>query len=102
MADLIAQTDVLIDGLYVAARNSGRGLRGSDNQNVHFLTGALAAYADELTDGPRRAEIRFRDRSALLVGVPPPGVAEAFDVGWPAPSARTPRQRPHQIKEVRR
>ena len=99
--DLLAQTDVLIDGRYVAARNFGRGLRGSDNQKVHILTGALAAHTAELTDGPRRAEIRFSDRSALLVGVPPPGVAEAFDAGWPSPSARTPKQRPHQLKEAR-
>lgn len=83
VADLLSQTDVLIDGRYVAVRNSGRGLRGSDNQEVHFLTDALTAHADELTDGPRRAEIRFRDRSALLVGVPPPGVAEAFDAARP-------------------
>jgi anaerobic ribonucleoside-triphosphate reductase activating protein len=79
VADLLAQTDVLIDGRYVAARNTGRGLRGSDNQQIHFLTGRLADHAGELTDGPRRAEIRFRGRDALLVGVPPPGVAEAFD-----------------------
>ncbi len=79
VADLLAQTDVLIDGRYVAARNSGRGLRGSDNQQIHFLTSRLAGHAAELADGPRRAEIRFQGREALLVGVPPPGVAEAFD-----------------------
>jgi anaerobic ribonucleoside-triphosphate reductase activating protein len=78
VADLLAQTDVLIDGRYVAARNTGRGLRGSDNQQIHFLTGQLTDHAAELADGPRRAEIRFRGRDALLVGVPPPGVAEAF------------------------
>lgn len=78
VADLLAQTDVLIDGRYVAARNTGRGLRGSDNQRIHFLTGRLADHAADFADGPRRAEIRFRGRDALLVGVPPPGVAEAF------------------------
>lgn len=75
---LLAQADVLIDGRYVAARNDGRGLRGSDNQQVHLLTGRLAHAAAELSSGRRRAEIRFRERSALLVGVPGHGVAEAF------------------------
>ncbi len=79
VADLLAETDVLIDGRYVAARNTGRGLRGSDNQRVHFLTDRLAGHAAELEDGPRRAEIRFTSKAALLVGVPPPGIADALD-----------------------
>jgi anaerobic ribonucleoside-triphosphate reductase activating protein len=79
VADLLAQTDVLIDGRYVAARNTGRGLRGSDNQRIHFLTSQLADHAAEFEDGPRRAEIRFTSDQALLVGVPPAGLAEAFD-----------------------
>jgi anaerobic ribonucleoside-triphosphate reductase activating protein len=79
VVDLLAQTDVLIDGRYVAARNDGFGLRGSDNQRVHFLTGRLAHAEAELTGGPRRAEIRIRGRSALLVGVPSHGVSAAFD-----------------------
>jgi anaerobic ribonucleoside-triphosphate reductase activating protein len=78
VAKLLAQTDVLIDGRYVAARNSGRGLRGSDNQQIHFLTDRLADAAAELAHGQRRAEIRLSGRSALLVGVPGRGVAEAF------------------------
>jgi anaerobic ribonucleoside-triphosphate reductase activating protein len=78
VAELLAQTDVLIDGRYVAASNDGRGLRGSYNQQVHMLTGRLADAAAGLAGGPRRAEIRLRDRSALLVGVPDQAVAEAF------------------------
>lgn len=85
VADLLARTDVLIDGRYVAARNDDRGLRGSANQRVHFLTGRLAHAAAELRDGPRRAEIRLRGRSALLVGVPARPVAAAFD-RIPAPT----------------
>lgn len=80
VADLLAETDVLIDGRYVAARNDGRGLRGSSNQQIHFLTGRLADAEGNLTGGPRRSEIRLRDRSALLVGVPGPGVSAAFDL----------------------
>jgi len=77
--DLLAETDVLIDGRYVAARNDSRGLRGSDNQRVHMLTDRLAgAYAD-LVSGPRRAEIRLRARSAMLVGVPDRRAVSAFE-----------------------
>lgn len=79
VAELLAQADVLIDGRYVAARNDGRGMRGSSNQRVHLLTGRLAYAARELADGPRRMEIRLRGSSALLVGIPDEGVAEAFD-----------------------
>jgi anaerobic ribonucleoside-triphosphate reductase activating protein len=79
VTDLLAQTDVLIDGRYVAARNDGRGMRGSANQRVHFLTERLRHAEAELTAGPRRSEIRLRGRSALLVGVPGPGVSDAFD-----------------------
>lgn len=79
VAELLAQTDVLIDGRYVAERNDGRGMRGSSNQQVHMLTGRLAHAAEELAHGPRRTEIRLRDRSALLVGVPSKAVAETFD-----------------------
>ncbi len=79
VAELLAQTDVLIDGRYVAARNDGLGMRGSSNQHVHMLTGRLAHAAAELGGGPRRTEIRLRGRSALLVGVPGRETAEAFD-----------------------
>jgi anaerobic ribonucleoside-triphosphate reductase activating protein len=80
VSDLLAQTDVLIDGRFVAAQNDGRGLRGSSNQQVHLLTGRLAHAAAELAGGRRRAEIRLRGRSALLVGVPGQAVSEAFDI----------------------
>jgi anaerobic ribonucleoside-triphosphate reductase activating protein len=79
VADLLDNLDVLIDGRYQEAANDGRGLRGSANQVVHHLTGRLAAWDDTFTVRSRRAEIRVRDRSILLVGVPPPGLAEGVD-----------------------
>ena len=79
MAELLAQVDVLIDGLYVGRRNDDRGMRGSSNQQVHLLTDRLADAAEELAQGPRRTEIRLREHSALLVGVPSAAVAQAFD-----------------------
>lgn len=80
VAHLLEQVDVLIDGAYVAAANDGRGLRGSSNQVVHHLTGRLANADDVFVHGPRTAEIRVRDRSLLLVGVPPPGLARDVDL----------------------
>ena len=46
---------------------------------AHQSTGRLAHAAQELAHGPRRTEIRVRERSALLVGVPTTAVAETFD-----------------------
>jgi anaerobic ribonucleoside-triphosphate reductase activating protein len=79
VAELLEQIDVLIDGLYIESKNDDRGLRGSDNQRVHHLTDRLAATDHQLTSGPRRSEIRLRDRYALLVGVPAIKVAGVFD-----------------------
>jgi anaerobic ribonucleoside-triphosphate reductase activating protein len=79
VADLLEQTDVLIDGPYVRARDDGRGLRGSDNQRIHHLTGRLAGSGYDFEARPRTAEIRMRGREAMLVGVPPPGLLGAFE-----------------------
>lgn len=79
VTDLLGELDALIDGPYVAAANDGRGLRGSSNQVVHQLTGRLAAAGEALAQGPRTAEIRVRDQSLLLVGVPPLGLASGID-----------------------
>jgi anaerobic ribonucleoside-triphosphate reductase activating protein len=78
VAELLAEVDVLIDGLYVAARDDGRGLRGSDNQRIHQLTDRLAGAA-ELAAGPRRVEIGVTGNEAMLIGVPPAGALAAFD-----------------------
>ncbi|MFC6880239.1 4Fe-4S single cluster domain-containing protein [Actinomadura yumaensis] len=82
VASLLAETDVLIDGRYVASRNDDRGLRGSSNQRVHHLTGRLRGADAELNGGPRRVEIRVRDAETLFVGVPSRALAAAY----PAPA----------------
>ena len=75
---LLAEVDVLIDGLYVAARNDSRGLRGSTNQRVHYLTDRITPPDYDFVQQPRQVEIHVSDGAALLVGVPPPGLPEAF------------------------
>ena len=78
--ELLAQVDVLIDGRYVEARDDGRGLRGSDNQQVHHLTDRLARSGYDFVGRPRTAEIKVSGHEAYLIGVPPPGLVSAFDV----------------------
>jgi anaerobic ribonucleoside-triphosphate reductase activating protein len=80
VADLLAQVDVLVDGLYVAALNDGRGLRGSTNQGIHHLSGRLERCGYDFAGGPRRAEIRMAGNYANVVGVPPPGLLSALDI----------------------
>jgi anaerobic ribonucleoside-triphosphate reductase activating protein len=78
VAALLAEVDVLIDGLYIVARNDNRGLRGSTNQRIHYLTERITPSDDNFIDQPRQVEIHVSDGAALLVGVPPPGLPEAF------------------------
>jgi len=72
---LLDHIDVLIDGRYEAALNDNRGLRGSSNQQVHFLSGAYRERGEAwFTRSPRQVEIHFRDDSLLMIGVPPGGL----------------------------
>jgi anaerobic ribonucleoside-triphosphate reductase activating protein len=72
---LLAQIDVLIDGPYIASSNENRGLRGSSNQRIFYLSSRLSSYF--LEESPRRAEIQIQDGQAFLVGVPPRGMNAA-------------------------
>ncbi|WP_406252776.1 radical SAM protein [Streptomyces atratus] len=76
---LLGEIDVLIDGLYVTGLDDGRGLRGSSNQRVHHLTGRHADGGYDFADRPRTAEIAVTGPEALLIGVPPKGLIDAFD-----------------------
>lgn len=76
---LLAATDVLVAGRYVAAlRANGLAWRGSENQRVHFLTTRYdpSAMADV-------AEVEFRigaDGSTAVTGFP---VEELLSELWP-------------------
>lgn len=74
--DLLGQVDVLIDGPYIARLNDNRGLRGSANQRIHHLTGRLTH--ENLDSQLRKAEIHLLDGQAMLIGVPPAHLSEAF------------------------
>ncbi|MYY01552.1 MULTISPECIES: 4Fe-4S single cluster domain-containing protein [unclassified Streptomyces] len=89
VAALLAAVDVLIDGVYVAALDDGRGLRGSSNQRVHHLTGRLAGSGYDFAHRARSAEIAVNGPEALLIGVPPRGLLDAFDRAVDAVRTRT-------------
>ena len=74
--DFLAEIDVLIDGLYRAELNDGRGMRGSSNQRIHYLTDRLAGVNFETK--PRQSEVQIGEGYAFLVGVPAPEVLRSF------------------------
>ena len=70
--------DVLIDGQYIAEQDDNQGWRGSSNQVVHFLTPRHLGEASLFTERKRDVEIHMRDKSALMVGVPPNNFSTNF------------------------
>jgi anaerobic ribonucleoside-triphosphate reductase activating protein len=74
--DLMYKFDVLIDGPYIEKLNDNRGLRGSCNQRIHFLTDRLKGC--DFESEPRKAEIQLGDEQMMLVGIPPVDLEEAI------------------------
>ena len=73
VADALALVDVLIDGFYIEAANvSKMGLRGSDNQRIHFLTDRGREELDYFSTYDRAAFeiLPTAAGEAMLVGVP--------------------------------
>ena len=64
-------TDLLIDGEYIDSLNDGASLKGSSNQELHFLTDRYKPYASMYASHKRDIEIFSSKDSLLLVGVPP-------------------------------
>lgn len=75
----LAQLDVLVDGLYVEAKNDGRGLRGSTNQMVHRLTEAGRRMSYNFETAPRHLEIHIGNDRYLAAGIPPARVLAALN-----------------------
>jgi anaerobic ribonucleoside-triphosphate reductase activating protein len=74
--DLLSQIDVLIDGPYVDTLNNDKGLKGSSNQRVHFLTDRLKEF--DFESSPRTFEIQIYNDNILLVGIPTKTGLKAF------------------------
>lgn len=73
--ELLGEVDVLIDGVYKAAEDDGKGLRGSRNQGVHRLSGRLREI--DFEGAERRAQVRIKGGEMQLIGIPPRGLWEA-------------------------
>lgn len=76
--DFLNQLDVLIDGQYREDLNDQRGLRGSSNQRVHFLTGRYERLKSEFECGQRQVEMHLLKNELLMVGVPTAKSLETF------------------------
>jgi len=71
IADFLARIDLLIDGAYIAALNDGGSLRGSVNQQIHWLTARYATVINDYYGQPQRpVEIHLTKNEVMLVGVP--------------------------------
>ena len=73
----LGQLDVLIDGPYIQAQNSGIGLRGSDNQRILHLSRRLAGA--DLEKSPRRMELKLGRDDLVIVGIPPQNTGLSLD-----------------------
>ncbi len=67
---LLNQTDVLIDGPYCQGKSVNRGLRGSSNQRIHFLTNVLDDYREELENGTRKLDLYVDGDEIVTIGIP--------------------------------
>lgn len=68
--EVLKNIDVLIDGRYEHELNNSKGLRGSTNQTVYFLTDRYKLFIDDFKTGTRRQEMHSYEDAYLLVGLP--------------------------------
>jgi len=76
-ADLLREVDLLVDGPYQAQANNDRGLRGSTNQQFHFLSDRLQGYNFETW--PRSIELMISDGELFSAGIPPRRVLDMLE-----------------------
>lgn len=68
--NMIKYLDLIIDGPYIESLNDNKGLRGSANQKMHFLTSRLLPWKDEMENGKRRVEYHVYNEIIKVFGVP--------------------------------
>lgn len=74
---LLERLDILVDGPYLEARHADLLWRGSDNQQIHYLTDRHRAPAQDRGAG---VEVTVADGSLQWIGVPPvPGFRSQFE-----------------------
>lgn len=65
----LAELDLLIEGSYIHELNDNKGIRGSSNQRLIFLTERLRSEEQNLAEGKRKLEIIFQGTSYTVIGL---------------------------------
>jgi anaerobic ribonucleoside-triphosphate reductase activating protein len=73
---LLEEIDLLIDGPFIESKNNDIGLRGSSNQEFHYLTNRLINQGLEFI--PRKVEIDLQNEMGFIVGIP----TKTFSKAW--------------------
>jgi len=68
--EMILFIDVLIDGKYKHDLNDNKGLRGSSNQRIHFLTDRLKSYVRFFKEKNRGIELHISIEQQVAIGIP--------------------------------
>lgn len=68
--DFLLQIDVLIDGKYIDKLNDNKGLRGSSNQKIHYLTKRLKNHQNYFEERQRNIEVHIFNQHQTIIGVP--------------------------------
>lgn len=98
---LIERLDILIDGPYIASRNTGVLWRGSDNQVVHFLSPRYRHLAGEVMNREYRVECEVTaDGTIHIMGILPPGFRNAWEQGMQERGVVLGSQGEHQTGEM--
>jgi anaerobic ribonucleoside-triphosphate reductase activating protein len=75
---LLHRLDVLIDGAYVRERHTDLRWRGSDNQQVWFLTPRYRDLPETVNERGTWIEFEVADGTVRWMGIPPRQFREAF------------------------
>ena len=62
--------DVLICGPYIEKLNDGKGIRGSSNQEIVFITNKMFKHKDYFVNSERLLEISVKDDRLNIIGIP--------------------------------
>lgn len=73
---ILTVSDILIPGPYIEEQNDGKGLRGSANQPVIFLTERYSKEKEYFNTGPRIIELEFEKEFMAVCGIPPAGMPD--------------------------
>ena len=68
--ELLAQTDLLIDGPYIRELDDGKGLRGSSNQRFVFITERYKKLEESLKNDGRENETFYHGIHIHKIGIP--------------------------------